>query len=52
MPTVVSAAEAAEAPAERDGIVDRAAAGIQHDGRAAELASARELVELSAGCPR
>ena len=46
MPTVVSSAEAAEASAERDGIVDRAAAGIQHDGRAAELASARELVEL------
>lgn len=32
-------AEAAEASSERDGIVDRAAAGIQHDGRAAELAS-------------
>src|SRR6202022_2420987 len=38
--------EVAPAPSKRDGVVDRTAAGIQHDGRAAELASAREFVEI------
>ena len=38
--------ETAPAPSERDGVVDRTAAGIQHDGRAAEFASAREFVEI------
>ena len=38
--------EIAPAPSERDGVVDRTAAGIQHDGRAAEIASAREFVEI------
>jgi hypothetical protein len=38
--------EAAPAPSERNGVVDRTAAGIQHDGGATELASARELIEI------
>src|SRR4030081_1798927 len=46
MPTVVSAPRLAPRRAERDGAVDRPAAGIQHDGCAAELASARELFEI------
>ena len=37
----------APAPSERDGIVDRAAAGIQHDGRAAELTPACEFIEVT-----
>ena len=41
-----SRAELAPAPSELDGVVDGAAAGIQHNGDAGELASAREFVEL------
>src|SRR6185369_17831914 len=39
-------AEVAEAAAERDRVVDGTAAGVEHDGRAAELASAGEVVEV------
>src|SRR5207244_1787487 len=39
-------AETAELAAERDGIVDRAAAGIQHDGCTGELAIPGEFLEL------
>ena len=38
--------EIAPAPSERDRVVDRTAAGIQHDGRAAELPAAREFIEI------
>src|SRR5258708_25768291 len=38
--------EAAPAPSERDGVVDRTAAGIQHDGGAAKLASVRKFIEI------
>src|SRR5258708_6602658 len=38
--------EDAPAPAECNGVVDRTAAGIQYDGRAAEFASARKVVEI------
>src|ERR1700682_5167018 len=38
--------EIAPAPSERDRVVDRTAAGIQHDGRAAELSAAREFIEI------
>jgi hypothetical protein len=39
--------EIAPAPSKRDRVVDRTAAGIQHDGRAAELSAAREFIEIS-----
>src|SRR6185503_6235577 len=39
--------ELAETPSKRDRGVDRTAAGIQHDGRAAELSAAREFIEIS-----
>src|ERR1700741_411559 len=39
--------EIAPAPSERDRVVDRAAAGIQHDCRAAELSAAREFIEIT-----
>ena len=38
--------ETAPPPPERDRVVDRTAAGIQHDGGAAELTAARELIEI------
>ena len=38
--------EIAPTPSKRDGVVDRAAAGIQHDGGAVEDASAREFIEI------
>src|SRR6202171_6140144 len=41
--------EIAPAPSERDRVVDRTAAGIQHDGRAAELSAAREFIEIPWG---
>ena len=35
-----------EVPAERDGVVDRSAARVQHDRRATKLAPTREIVEI------
>ena len=46
MPTVVRKSEIAEAPAERDRVVDGTAAEVEHHGRAAELASAGKLLEI------
>ena len=43
VPTVVIKPKNWRAPAERDEVVDRAAAGVQHDGRAAEVAPACEI---------
>ena len=39
-------AEIAEAPAERDRVVDGTAAGVEHDGRAADLPPAGKIVEI------
>jgi hypothetical protein len=39
--------EIAPAPSKRDRVVNGTAAGIQHDGRAAELSAAREFIEIS-----
>ena len=41
--------ERAEPPSERDRVVDRAAAGIQHDSFALELMIARESIEIAWG---
>src|SRR5258707_3181334 len=38
--------EIAPAPPKRDGVVDRTAAGVQHDGGTAQLASARKVIEI------
>jgi len=39
--------ERPESPSERDRVVDRAAAGIQHDSFALELMIAREIIEIA-----
>ena len=52
VPTVVSAPRLTEPEAERNGVVDPAAAGNQHDGGAAKLASLRKLIEFPEDCPR
>src|SRR5207245_4134175 len=39
-------AEMAEAPSERDRVIDGTAAGVEHHGRAAELAGAGKLLEI------
>ena len=45
-------AQRAPAPSQRDGIIDRAAAGIQHDGGAMKFTPACEFLELvrAVGC--
>ena len=40
-------ADRSPTPTERDGVIDRPTVGIQHDGRAAEIAVAGEFVEIS-----
>src|SRR5450631_445596 len=42
-------ADRSPTPTERDCVIDRAAVGIQHDGRAAEIAVTGEFVEISRG---
>ena len=42
-------ADLAPAPSERDGVVDRAAVGIQHDGGSVKVAAAGEFVEILRG---
>jgi hypothetical protein len=39
----------APVPSERDGIIDRTAVGIQHDGRAAKVSAAGEFIEIFQG---
>ena len=52
VPTVVSMPQCAEATAERDSVVHRAAAGIQHEGRAGDVPAAGKFVESSGALGR
>jgi hypothetical protein len=38
--------ETAEAATDRNRVVDRTAAGVQHDGRAPELSASRQFIEI------